>query len=318
MTAKTKEPKAKIESAAVASRALAGNNGFSLISNEKLLSIYAAMLKCRMMEERARLLFPRSKATPMGREAAAAGVTIDLLPEDALIVTERDLKPAFVKGVPLEAIFRHFFERAAGPSAPSRLKPRSAPAHFTHEPLNVVAPSATIAAQLRMATDLAKAQKARNKGRITVIFSDGGSGAWLKALKLAGKESLPMLFVCQNNPFAEPASQESQNLGFPSIPVDANDAVAVYRVASESISLIRQGRGPTLIECQTYRLPDRSPKGLSRPRKTGSSEGEPAGEPILSMESYLTRKGLFSTEFRRQVVAGFGKELDSALAKASR
>jgi TPP-dependent pyruvate/acetoin dehydrogenase alpha subunit len=316
MKAKTKEPKTRKETAASASRILAGNNVFSLISNEKLLSIYAAMLKCRMMEERMRLLFPQSKAAPMGREAAVAGVTIDLLPEDALIASPRDLIPALVKGVPLEALFCNLFVCAADPSAQSRLKPRSAPAHFTYEPLNVVAASTTIAAQLRMAIDLAKAEKARNKGRIAVIFSDGGSGAWLKALKLAGKESLPMLFVCQNSPFAKPAGHESQNLGFPSIPVDTNDAVAVYRVASESISLIRQGRGPTLIECKTYRLPDRSPKGLSRPRKTGSSEGELTGDPILSMESYLTRKGLFSTEFRRQVVAGFGKELDSAIAKS--
>jgi hypothetical protein len=82
-------------------------------------------------------------------------------------------------------------------------------------------------------------------------------------------------------------------LGFPSIPVDAQDAVAVYRVATESIALMRQGRGPTLIECLHY-------------LKDG---------PIESMENYLARKGIFRPGYRRQVETGFGVELDAVIAE---
>ena len=78
---------------------------------------------------------------------------------------------------------------------------------------------------------------------------------------------------------------------FPVIAVDGNDAVAVYRVASEAIAHARKGDGPTLIECIRTK----------------------AGDPLLNMEKYLVRKGLFSEEFKRKVAAGCSEKLDAAL-----
>jgi TPP-dependent pyruvate/acetoin dehydrogenase alpha subunit len=106
----------------------------------------------------------------------------------------------------------------------------------------------------------------------------------------------------------------------PAISVDGNDAVAIYRVASESISRARQGRGPTLIDCQSFRIfgSSRVPLPKANPSSgNGRSVVIPAGmndDPITNMEQYLSRKGLFREEHRTSVAEAFGRELDAVLA----
>ncbi len=100
---------------------------------------------------------------------------------------------------------------------------------------------------------------------------------------------LPIVFVCQNNMWAESVSLKlqtkvqdialkAQAYGFPGITVDGNDVVAVYRVASEAIARARKGAGPTLIECKTYRwygTRRSTPASIGPPRKLN------AGRPTI-------------------------------------
>src|SRR5579872_6717958 len=84
---------------------------FSLISDEKLLAIYSAMVKCRLLEQTATELFQHGKIDrdlhgSAGREAAAAAVSIDLEPKDTLALASGDWLPAFVKGLSPEMLFR--------------------------------------------------------------------------------------------------------------------------------------------------------------------------------------------------------------------
>jgi TPP-dependent pyruvate/acetoin dehydrogenase alpha subunit len=279
MTTRTKE-----QSAA----ATTGNHNFSLISNEKLLQLYATMVKCRMITERARVLIEQNKLTgnedaTVGAEsrleAAAVGVAIDLLPEDTVAPSHRDFIVNFIKGLPLDKIFGPVFARATRPG---------------------------FAAQINLATSKALANKAKKNGRIAVAFPGDGSNSpslWHEALALASVQQLPILFVCQNMLPADPLRRKKQTgvekiaaqaCGFPAITVDGNDVVAVYRVATEAIAHARKGNGPTLIEC-----------------KTGRST---ARDPIVNMETYLTRKGLFSEKMKLEVAASFTRELDAAIA----
>jgi TPP-dependent pyruvate/acetoin dehydrogenase alpha subunit len=84
--------------------------GKSMISNEKLRQLYATMLKCRTLEERARVLFKQSKFTgnyyaAVGQEAAAVGTAIDLRVEDTIGPSHRDFITGFIKGAPLDKMF---------------------------------------------------------------------------------------------------------------------------------------------------------------------------------------------------------------------
>jgi pyruvate dehydrogenase E1 component alpha subunit len=120
-------------------------------------------------------------------------------------------------------------------------------------------------------------------------------------MRNAGAKSLPILFVCHCGHDAEDISLQAKNYGFPAVTVDANDAVALYRVATEAIAHARRGSGPTFIECK--------PWSLSGP---GSSPRATAGNPILNMEKYLSRKGLFNKKLKSEVTANFARELDAA------
>jgi pyruvate dehydrogenase E1 component alpha subunit len=268
--------------------ALAGKPGFSIISNEKLLQLYAAMVKCRALEERVQILFPRSKLTgkrgSANREAVAVGVTIDLLPEDTVAASPGDLVVNFIwneiQGEPLDKLFARLYARATRPSP---------------------------TAQFKLAAVAAQANKAAKNGKISVAFSSDGSGFSDEALKAAGDRQLPILFVRQTRLTAEPprgikqtgaAEIASAACGIPVIPVDGSDVVAAYRVSTEAITHARRGNGPTLIDC--------------------IFEPSEARDSLLMMETYLTRKGLFSEEWKRQVAAAFKRELDDAVEAAAR
>ncbi len=323
MASKVKE---RVETPAVPS------NGSAPISSEKLRQLYATMLKCRTLEERARVLFKQSKFTgnyyaAVGQEAAAVGAAIDLRPEDTVGPSHRDFITGFIKGAPLDKMFCHLFARGNSPD-----KGRSSPAHFGYAPLNVITPASTIAAQLNIATGVALANKMKKNDNIAVAFSGDGStslGFWHEALNFAGVHDLPIVFVCQNNLWAESVnlslqtkvpdiSIKAQSYGFPGITVDGNDVVAVYRVAQEAIARARRGQGPTLIECKTYRWYGHSEIDPAKYRDPEEVERWKAKDPILQMEKYLTAKGLFSPEWKQEIVAGFNSELDAAIEIAEK
>jgi pyruvate dehydrogenase E1 component alpha subunit len=257
--------------------ALAGKPGFSIISNEKLLQLYAAMLKCRALEERARILFPRNKFVgkgAAGREAVAAGVAIDLLPEDTVAASPVDFIVNYIHGEPLDTIFARLRARAACPSP---------------------------AAQFKRAGNAAQASRKAQNGIISVAYSSNGTGFSAEALMAAGDRQLPILFVRQTRlpaelPRGKKQAEAAEARSIPVIPVDGSDVVAVYRVATEAITHARKGNGPTLIDC--------------------IFEQSEARDPLFEKETYLARKGLFNEEWKRRVNAAFTRELDKAVAAA--
>ncbi len=305
----------------VAAKATNGKGGFSLISNEKLLELYAAMVKCRMLAKRAGLLSQRGKLgnnlhVSPGREAIAAGVTVDLLPDDALSISHSDAAPSLIKGVPVDRIFSGFVAPTNGHGGR-----RSVEGKDGYAPLNIIPPHSTTAAQLHTACGVALANKMAKNSRITVAFCAGASDSLdscREALAFAGLHDLPLLIA-----FHDEARRESEGgmiqskgegiaaishaCGVPAITVDGNDVVAVYRVAYESITRARQGRGPTLIECKSYHL--HGHPGIDRK----AAKGLDTNDPIRMMETYLQRKGLFDTRLKRRIAAGFSKELDVAV-----
>ncbi len=278
-----------------------GKKTFSLISDEKLISLYAAMLKCRMLEERAQALFKRGKFPAgydsiAGREAAIVGVTIDLLEEDAIVASGHGLLPDFVKGLPAEEVFRQL---------------------MSSDGMSHRWPDPGYAALI--ATGVAMANKGHNDKRVAVTFLRGrssASGAWKEALAFAGAHRLPILFVDSGTPQTRESAGKAEAYDFPCITVDRNDVVAVYRVASEAITHIRKGNGPTLIECMTYRLKGRTPTRPSKHLRLGEEGGRSESDPILNMERYLADKGLVHEGLKAGIVAAFTKDLDAAIGKA--
>jgi TPP-dependent pyruvate/acetoin dehydrogenase alpha subunit len=257
-------------------------NGFSLISNEKLIALYAHLLKSRMLEESARILlqarnFNAVSHGALGHEASVVGVAIDLGPADTIAPSHLDCTASFLHGASLPKILARLSTRAAKPH-PARLK------------------SALAAAEVN--------RKAKNSKIVVAFAAEDASteDAWHDAMHTARTRRLPMIFVSHlHHPGkfesaavhaeVEDVALKTREFHFPVIPVDGNDVVAVYRVASESITHARQLHSAALIECHLWDDDD----------------------PILNMEKYLKRKGLFTPRLKRNIAAGFARDLDAAL-----
>jgi TPP-dependent pyruvate/acetoin dehydrogenase alpha subunit len=266
---------------------------FSLISDDKLLALYAALLKCRILEKTAAARFSKSVSDSrhtvgLGHEASAVGVVIDLLPGDRVAPCQGDLIVPCVQGEPLSRIL-------------ASLHPRGA----TH--------SRSCAARLNAAVRFAVSSKAKQKNTIAVAFrcarclqKPSAEALWHQILRRAGAEHLPIVFVCSTQDDAADMPWNGMDHGLPAIAVDGNDVVAIYRVASEAIAHARRGNGPTLIECKI--LP---PSGLEKSQSSGRKQHQTA-DPIRNMENYLTRKGLFRPKLEAELTAGFERELRPA------
>jgi TPP-dependent pyruvate/acetoin dehydrogenase alpha subunit len=299
-------------------------NGAPPLDEKILKRLYSFMLKCRTVEERARILFKQGKFAgnyyaAVGQEATEVGCTIDLEEQDCIAPSHRDFISNIMKGTPLKLMFAQLYARNTSPD-----KGRSSPAHCGYAPLNIITPASTIAAQLNIGTGVALAYKMQKKPNIVVALSGEGStslGFWHEAVNFAGVYKLPIVYVIQNNLWAESVnvkmqtavedlSVKAQAYGFPGITVDGNDVVAVYRVAREAIHRARTGLGPTLIECKTYRW-------------YGHSEIDPAKyrspEEVEYWKSrYLTKQNFWSDQWKQELLAGFNKEIDEAVEFAEK
>lgn len=298
----------------VATATSSTKNGGSLISHDKLRQLYSTMLQCRMLEEKALGLkkmarFKDKDSSTVGQEAAFVGAAIDLRPEDAVAPSQHDFIANFIQGVPLNALFSRIYGRATSVD-----KGRS-PSQRVFAPI----PSLTLAAQLNLGNGIALANKTLQNETIVIAFfaADSTSLESLhEALHFADAHDLPIVFVCQNNFETEsvPLRQQTngkdirrkaQAYGFPSIPVDGNDAVAMYRVAYESIQRARNGGGPTWIEAKTH-------------RRDARSSMNPNQDPLTAMEGYLTQRNLFTPAWKQQIMEFFSKEMNEAIRLAEK
>jgi pyruvate dehydrogenase E1 component alpha subunit len=163
-------------------------------------------------------------------------------------------------------------------------------------------------------------------------FGDGATsqGDFHEALNFAAVFQAPVIFVCQNNQWAIsiPVSQQtrSQTLaqkalayGMPGIQVDGNDILAVYTAAQEAVQRARNGDGPTLIECVTYRLMMHTTADDPKRYRTDEEvERWNRRDPLLRFEQYLADKGLLSKEKCSQVESKVLEEIQSAIDRAEK
>jgi TPP-dependent pyruvate/acetoin dehydrogenase alpha subunit len=277
---------------------LSTHNGFSLISNEKLLEIYATMLKCRMLEESIHAISKPVNAHTMSVHIAAiAGAAIDLQPGDTLAPSHGAWAPCFAKGLPIASIFASALGRKGAP--------RPAFSRF-----NLIPPSYSAEKQLERALEAAAESRAKRNKSVVTYFSRDAAGAspeFEEAMRLAGKKKLPILFVHETKSDTDELIDLAKSCGLPGIAVEDDDAVAVYRVSTEALAHARRGNGPTLIECRPWRYGE-----------GGSLRRRNAKHPISKMEEYLAAKGLFSRRFKTSVIAEFRRELGIAIKAANR
>jgi pyruvate dehydrogenase E1 component alpha subunit len=281
--------------------------GFSLIPREKLIAIYTMMVKCRLLEQKAAVLFQGGKLdanlhSSSGSEACAAAVCVDLQPEDSLSIEVGDWLPAFAKGLPAETLFRALAPRIDGyqQAVSEEMQRRNIAVHERNsDQPQVVLHRAEIAHAEKHSTIVAAFLSPRSD------FSD-----WRKVMTTASARKLPVVFVHHvlDGRAFETASSRGRSKspqalihGMPIIAADAADPVALYRVAYEAITRARHRRGATLLECASIPIVPASDEPLAQ-----------APDPLSVIENYLKSKGVQPEPYSRQAIAEFTRDLDLA------
>lgn len=301
-------------------------------SNELLLNLYRMLLKCRMCDEKARILFKQSKYagnfySAVGQEATEVGAAFTLRPDDWIAPSHRDWTSNIIKGAPLKYCFAQLFAKATSPD-----RGRSSPAHMGYPELHVITPASSIAGQLAVGTGVALGLKKLGKdGVVMSFFGDGATsiGGFHEALNFAGVQKLPIVYVCQNNLWAESVplrlqtalknlSDRAKAYGFPGVAVDGNDVLAVYDAAVEAIARARAGEGPTFLECKTYRWYGHSEIDPAKYRLKEEVEAWKKKDPVTNFEKRLMEKKVLTEALKDSVAKEINREIDEAVEFADK
>lgn len=199
----------------------------------------------------------------IGQEGVAVGLASVLRADDKLFGGHRAHAHAVARGADPERLMAEICGRATGYCGG-----KGGSMHLSAPEVGFVTATGVVAGNIALA--LGAALAAANAGGDAIalpVFGDGAgqAGAFHESLNLASLWELPVLFVCENNGYAEFSalsehtrverlSRHAETYGIPAVTVDGNDTKAVVEAAREAVSRIRAGEGPAFLECLTYRL----------------------------------------------------------------
>jgi len=237
------------------------------IAKQILIRLYTTMLKIRQFEQKIVELYPDQEIkTPVhlytGQEAVAAGVCVNLKKHDYVFSNHRSHGHCIAKGTSLKSIMAELYLKKTGCS-----KGKGGSPHLVDVENNILGTSAIVGGGLAIAVGVALAVTIKNEQKVVVAFFGDGAvdgGTFHESLNFASLKKLPIVFVCENNLYATHSHvnarqppveiyRRASSYAMPGVCVDGNNVIKVYQTAKTAIEQARNGGGPTLIECKTYR-----------------------------------------------------------------
>lgn len=312
---------------------LSGGNALnSQISNDTLLDIHRRMVRIRIFEETAGKLMEDGKIPGalhlyVGQEAVASGVMVHLSNKDWITSTHRGHGHLIAKGGEFGPMFAELYGRATG-----YCKGKGGSMHISNMELGMLGANGIVGGGPPIAVGAGFSNKYRKTDRVAVtFFGDGASneGSFHEAANMAGLYQLPVLFVCENNGYGEYTAQSNHQAivdvadraagyGMPGVIVDGMDAVAVYEAAGVAIQRAREGAGPTLLECKTYRFYDHvGVRGMGLNYRTDDEVEEwKQRDPISLFEARLAEQNILSPEAAAAIHEEVTAQVQEAVAYA--
>ena len=299
----------------------------NMVEDKELLRIYQTMLKIRMFEERVAREFrkgdmPGFVHSYIGAEAVSTGICMHLNDDDYISSTHRGHGHCIAKGCTFKDMLAELYGRETG-----LCKGRGGSMHIADFARGMLGANAIVGGGIALAAGGALAIQTRGeKGVAVTFFGDGAcnQGILHETMNLASIWKLPLIFVCENNDWAESTpvsystsvtniSARASAYGFPGLTVDAADAIAVYQAAKEAVIRARNEQGPTLIEAKIGRMIGHylgDPEGY---RSKELKEEAKSKDPIPPFESMLIEDQILGKEDLLKTRQEIEKKLDDAV-----
>ncbi len=295
-----------------------------------LLEIYRKMTVIKQNDDRfiaeikaGRLIMPYYSVR--GQEVIPAAISAYLDNDDYVSTIYRGIHDMLAKGVPPKLLWAELAGKITG-----ACKGKGGPMHITHPASGCMITTGIVGASMPIACGLALSAQLRGERRVTIAnFGDGASniGAFHESLNLASVWKLPVVFVCQNNRYAEHTAvadgtaiericDRAASYSMPGVRVDGNDPIAMYGAAREAIDRARDGGGPTLIEAMTFRF---NGHVMGDPGDYISKEeyaAAVADDPVPRFRSYLADNGHATPDELDAMDQAVAREIDEAVTFA--
>lgn len=299
------------------------------VSNKILTDLHLRMLRIRRFEEESGKLMEDGKIPGalhlyVGQEAVASGVMQHLKNADYITSTHRGHGHCIAKGGEFKPMFAELYGRVTG-----YCKGKGGSMHISNMDLGILGANGIVGGGPPIAVGAAFSNKYRkNKNVAVTFFGDGASneGSFHEAANMAALYNLPCIFVCENNGFGEYTAQSNHQAitdvadraagyGMPGVVVDGMDVMAVYEAAGQAVERARQGKGPTLLECKTYRFYDHvGVRGMGLTYRTDEElEAWQRRDPIDLFEKQLVKMKVMTEKKLANVLAKVNAEIDEAI-----
>lgn len=302
-----------------------------MISREEALDVYQQLRTIRSFEEKLDALVKAGRLPGflhlyVGQEAVAVGVCAHLNERDVVNSTHRGHGHCIAKGVDLKGMMAELFGRKTG-----ICKGKGGSMHIADVERGMLGANGIVGAGIPLTVGAALTADVKQTGGVAVgFFGDGATnqGQFHEALNIAGAWQLPAVFVLENNGYGEATPMEfatavtdlsvrASSYGMNCLVADGMDFFDVFEKAGQALAHARDGGGPTLLECKTYRF-------------LGHFVGDPIGyrtseeeedwktnrDPLRTFLTKATEMGLVSEEAIARIDEQVEAEIEAAVAAA--
>ena len=289
--------------------------------------LYTGMYRIRQCEEQlngvfAKNLFPGYIHSYLGQEACAVGVCSALRQDDYIVTTHRGRGHYLAKGMALKPMMAEMFGKATGIGGG-----RGGEMHAADPAFGILGGNGIVGGGIPYAAGAAYSAVLDGSDRVSVaFFGDGASnqGSFHEAMNVAAAWNLPMLFVCENNLYAEMTpfretvkevdiAKRAVGYGIPGVAVDANDVLAVLEAARTAVARARAGDGPTLLELKTYRYGGHFQGDACKYRTREEEALWHARDPVLQFRAVVLQAGVFTEGELEALEAALAAEITDAI-----
>jgi TPP-dependent pyruvate/acetoin dehydrogenase alpha subunit len=297
------------------------------LTTEQLLDMFYWLKLMRAFDLRLSILVKQGKVrsgvyTGIGQEAIIVGTCFALRKEDFICPLHRDLGSFLMKGVEPRAMMSQMFGKVTGLS-----KGRDSALHSGVSELGIFGNTSMLGANLPVAAGLGLTFKMEKTDNVVVAyFGEGASntGDFHEALNFAGVQRLPIVFVCENNLYAysvpveksmaiDDVADRAESYGFDGVSINGNDVLAVYQSTQGALARARNGEGPTLIECKTYRWHGHSEHDKAFYRTDEELAMWKSRDPIPTFTAYLQAGKILSADKLKEIEDRVAGTIDDAV-----
>ncbi|MFB4162288.1 thiamine pyrophosphate-dependent dehydrogenase E1 component subunit alpha [Alteribacillus sp. JSM 102045] len=308
------------------------DDNYKRFDEDKLQQAWYVMNLIRHFEEKSIDVYKKglmggSLHSYIGQEAVATGVCMNFDVQDQITISYRGRGQALAKGADPFYLFAEMLGKVDGCS-----KGKGGPMHIASRKNGILGANGIVGGGIPHAVGAALTAKYRKTNQVAgTFFGDGATnqGAFHESLNLAAVLKLPVIFICENNLYAEMTPIRNSVLNedlaerglayrIPSVVVDGNNVIDVFEATKEAIERARKGLGPTFIEAKTYRLEGHMYGDPETYRTAEEVKERRKEEPLLKFKELCMTKNLLSEEKMIQIQNKAKDEIEKAYLRAEK